>query len=450
MVEQSNHEINAEFLIRKIIIEKQSLNTEFNITSVINEVNIYEHVDKPYLTGQVVLADTNRILETAEISGTELVTIEISSTLDDSEFTIMKKFIISEIVQSVKSNDNTELVGISLIEDIGYYSRLMRVQKPYSGVPSSIINNILSEYLGRSVAQIGGSEHTDGNMKVLIPNMEPIQAANWIKDRASSATGLPYFLFSTICDDQLRFLDLEKILNLTPLNQSTYDYTFSQSIGSGFKTRDPRQFYAIRNFKYTNIEDQLMMARKGFTGSTYNFIDTIKNKSYTSRINAQEVFDGIPYSPRQNLPIYDGITAFPGGAMHNYDTSEISQMAPSKTFEDGSFNYYEASGTSSHMFKAKSKSLRHFLHKSSIDISVPGKNFLHRGINKSVGNLINISFNSNMADTSNSSPNNNLDKKKSGAYMIYATRHVFQENIYNAVISCAKLGYKPRSAGGFT
>jgi hypothetical protein len=136
--------------------------------------------------------------------------------------------------------------------------------------------------------------------------------------------------------------------------------------------------------------------------------------------------------------------------MHNYDTSEISQMAPSKTFEDGSFNYYEASGTSSHMFKAKSKSLRHFLHKSSIDISVPGKNFLHRGINKSVGNLINISFNSNIADTSNSSPDNNLDKKKSGAYMIYATRHVFQENIYNAVISCAKLGYKPRSAGGFT
>ncbi len=84
MVEQSNQEINAEFLIRKIIIEKQSLNTEFNITSVINEVNIYEHVDKPYLTGQVVFADTNRILETAEISGTELVTIEISSTQEDS------------------------------------------------------------------------------------------------------------------------------------------------------------------------------------------------------------------------------------------------------------------------------------------------------------------------------------------------------------------------------
>ena len=390
MVEQSNQEINAEFLIRKIIIEKQSLNTEFNITSVINEVNIYEHVDKPYLTGQVVFADTNRILETAEISGTELVTIEISSTLDDSEFTIMKKFIISEIVQSVKSNDNTELVGISLIEDIGYYSRLMRVQKPYSGVPSSIINNILGEYLGRSVAQIGGSEHTDGNMKVLIPNMEPIQAANWIKDRASSATGLPYFLFSTICDDQLRFLDLEKILNLTPLNQSTYDYTFSQSIGSGFETQDPRQFYSIRNFKYTNIEDQLMMARKGFTGSTYNFIDTIKNKSYTSRINAQEVFGGIPYPPRQNLPIYDGITAFPGGAMHNYDTSEISQMAPSKTFEDGSFNYYEASGTSSHMFKAKSKSLRHFLHKSSIDISVKDQNeIIFQGLSKNEENDIN-------------------------------------------------------------
>lgn len=449
MNEKSNQELNAEFIIRKIEIEKQELNASFIINSVINEVNIYEHVDKPYLTAQIVFADTSRILETAEISGTELVTIEISTSLDGNEFSITKKFIITEVLRTIKTNDNTELDSIALIEDIGYYSRMIRVQKAYSGSPGSIISSIISENLGRSVL-MAGSENVDGSIKVVVPNMTPIGAANWIKDRASTTSGLPYFLFSTICDDNLRLMDLETILNATPLNNNTYAYTFSQAIGSGFETLDPRQYYAIRDFKYSNLEDQLMMARKGLTGSTYTFLDTIKNKPYTARINAQEIFSSIPYPPAQQRPIYDGVTQFPGGPMHDYDTSEITQITPTLTFEDGSLNYYEASGVSSHMFKAKTKSLRHFLHKSSIDISVPGRNFLQNGVNKSIGNLINIAFNANIADTSRSDPNTNLDKKKSGTYMIYATRHVFQENVYNSVISCAKLGYKPTTNGTLT
>jgi hypothetical protein len=439
---------SAEFLIKKLRIRKDrdDGSVVYDITSVINEVNIYEHIDKPYLTAQVLFADNDRIVERTEISGTEVVEIEI--TTDDGKlgYTIEKNFIITEIVRSVKTNDSQELVGISLIEDIGYYSRLIRLQKSYNGKPVDIIRDILIDNLNRELFNISGSQFKESSdMKVVIPNLNPLDAANWIKDRASSQNGMPFFLFSTICDDRIRFLDLEKILQLTPLNEGIYDYVYLQGSSGGFAAQDPRQNYIIRNFAYAGAEDQLMLARKGFINSTYNFIDTITNKSHTSRIDANEIFAGISFEPRQNIPVYDGNALINDRKMHDYNTSEISQIASSHTFEDGNYNYYQSDDTNSHMLKAKSKALRYFLHKTPIEISVPGHNFLHSDVNHSIGNLINVSFKANSTSYMEDDGSNNLDKRKSGSYMIYATRHIFQSDIYSAVVSCAKLAYKSQS-----
>lgn len=437
-----------EFLIKKLRIRKDrdDGSAVYDITAVINEVNIYEHIDKPYLTGQILFADNDRIVERTEISGTEVVEIEITTDDGKPEYTIQKRFIITEIIRSVKTNDSTELVGFSLIEDIGYYSRLIKLQKSYNGKPADIIKNILMDNLNRELFNIGGNEFKEfSDMKVIVPNLSPLDAANWVKDRASSQSGMPFFLFSTICDNRIRLLDLEKILELTPLNEGIYDYVYLQGSSGGFNPQDPRQNYAIRDFSYAGAEDQLMLARKGFVNSTYNFIDTVTNMSYTSRINANEIFTKIPFESRQNVPVYDGSAMINNKKMHEYNTSEISQMAPSHTFEDGSYNYYESNDTNSHMLKAKAKALRHFLHKTPIQISVPGNNFLYSGVNHSIGNLINISFKANTPSDIDEDGSNNLDKRKSGSYMIYATRHIFQSDVYSAVVSCTKLAYKPQT-----
>ena len=78
--------------------------------------------------------------------------------------------------------------------------------------------------------------------------------------------------------------------------------------------------------------------------------------------------------------------------MHDHDTREISQISPTVSYDDEAYNYYESKDTNTHMFKAESRAFRYLLHKSSIDINVPGRNFLYRNTNKSIGNVIRISF----------------------------------------------------------
>lgn len=453
---ENQNENAAEFILKRVEIQKQGdpgLETQFEITAAVTEINIFEHIDKPYLTGSIVFADIDRIVELSQISGSETVILKIA-TRDELDHTITKTFIISEIIRISKGNDNAQLVGLSLIEDSGFLSRLMRVSKAYSGTPSSMITQLLYEWLGKTVKNISANDmNMPRSMKVIVPNMTPFDAANWLKDRMSTTNGLPFFLFSTICDDSLRLTDLETILNQTPLNSRTRPYTYGQKVDNDF-INDPNKYYNIRNYSVGMTDNQLLLSRKGMIGATYNFIDTIKGKGISDNINAENMFKSLKYSADQNMPVYDGRANIKNKKMHEYDTVEISQITPTKIYDDGDMNYYEADGISSHMNKAKQRSFRHFLHKTPIEISVPGFNFLSNasvpgGVNTSIGNLIDVSIPAAVNTSNIKGDVIPSDKKRSGTYLIYGVRHVFQQNVYNAVLSCNRLSYMNRAAGDY-
>ena len=71
------------------------------------------------------------------------------------------------------------------------------------------------------------------NMKVVVPNMTPLEACNWIKDRTTSISGTPYYFFSTLSNlKTLHFLSLSTMLNSQ--NSGTREYYYSQSLsGAG-------------------------------------------------------------------------------------------------------------------------------------------------------------------------------------------------------------------------
>ena len=452
---EDNFAIASEFEIKRVEIQKSYPNGQdvarFNIAAVVNEINLFEHIDKPYMTGSVTFSDFDRIVEAAQINGSEKVIIEIAvlngeQGHSDPLRTVTKTFIISEISRAVKMNDAAQLVDISLIEDIGFLSRLQRISKAYSGSPDEIIASICSEKLNRNVRKLSSGMNTSQPMRVIIPNMTPIDAANWIKDRMSTSNGLPFYLFSTLCDDDLRLVDLESMIQLQPMNGPLTGfppYTFGQSIDN-YKDFTGSK-YAIRGYSVGLTDNQLMLSRKGMVGATYNFVNTIKGKNISNKISAQEMFDNLIEGKTsfigQAAPVYDGRDKIEGKRMHDYDTLEITQIAPTNIYDDGEFHYYEADGIEGHMNKAKQRSFRHFLHKSPIEINVPGYNFVLNGTNVSIGNNILVDIPAAEDVTAKGRDRHPVDKKRSGKYLVYGVRHTFQKNIHSATISCCKLSY---------
>ena len=80
--------------------------------------------------------------------------------------------------------------------------------------------------------------------------------------------------------------------------------------------------------------------------------------------------------------------------------------------------------------------------KSSINIRVPGIMYMV-GANASIGRQIDFIYpanNTNMISQSSASDEDIIDKKRSGTYIIYTTRHHFNDTQHNVDMSCVKLG----------
>ena len=83
--------------------------------------------------------------------------------------------------------------------------------------------------------------------------------------------------------------------------------------------------------------------------------------------------------------------------MNDFSTREVTHFATSRQFNDFSDteSYHEGKVTEDHESKITAKSLRFWLLKSSLQIQVPGKNFLLKDANMTIGNIIRCKFLSN-------------------------------------------------------
>ena len=116
-----------DFIIDEVVVTSERTGREYNIGAVVSELNLFEHIDKPYITGKILFVDNARVIERLNLSGTEKVLVKIRIEEEDSILYIEKNFYIEEITKSIKTNDDTEIVGISIIEDIAYISQLSRI-----------------------------------------------------------------------------------------------------------------------------------------------------------------------------------------------------------------------------------------------------------------------------------------------------------------------------------
>ena len=427
-----------DFTFEKVIITADRFDFEVNLTYMISEINMFEHVDKPYLTGTILFNDNANLYNEINWLGTEKVEITIKTDDKLADHQITKKFRVVRIAQAVKANDQNEMFLLDLVEDHAYESRLKNVQQSYQGYHHEIIEKILKDHLNRELMYVPKTGFK--KIRAIVPNMTPLDAANWIKDGTPDAFGSPYFLYSTIADDKIRFIDLETILNLPPINKKT-PYIFNQAFGP--KTDATEQSggtlddsYIIQAYKTSNTEDVLKLVRNGYVGSTWNFFDLYKGDQYEVKHDITKVYDSMiarnVFREPQVDPVFDE-----DANIHHQSSREINQIATSRVYSDWENfkSYHEDEEAALHEQKVKQKALRHFLLKAPIDINVPGKNFLLKDKNLTIGNIIDVEFHINddmFLDIER-------DNKRSGQYFVYAARHVFTANRYTVNLMCAKM-----------
>ena len=161
------------------------------------------------------------------ISGGERVSIVLKTNLQTS-IPIRKIFYIDKIMSASKTHSNEEFFTLHLIEDHAFISNTLNVNKAYSGSTTTIVSKIAKDFLDTNIDILSSDVH---NTKVIVPNLTPIDAMCWVKNRTTTTTGYPFYLFSNFIDLNLQFDDLQSMMSSAVMNpDAPYTYYEAQMV----------------------------------------------------------------------------------------------------------------------------------------------------------------------------------------------------------------------------
>lgn len=420
----------------------------YDVRQNVLEINLYESLDKAYLTGSIVLLDDKSFFEKIRFRGTERIRIEIAG--QDELTTIMKKtFMIVGIDNAVKSNENAKssMVSLSLMEEHAYMSEHMSISRSFSGDLTSVIGSIFVNDLKRNIdlsyVQQSSNQFdfpVQENIKGIIPDLTPLDAVDWLLRRATTKNGSPFFAYASIHDDNIRFANLESLL-VQPAFNSRVPYTYNPAnISTAEQQTEVAQGFTIKDIDITDMQDTLKLIQKlGVSGSYCN-----------TNLNTGEVVT-LPFSVRDTLAkmsnsgsinqklqnVFDEEAELGGKKIDEYYSRNIHTITSSGTY--GAFkSYSDEFDEKKFLRKVERNIITSHLFKNMINIIIIGTGF---GVSKAtVGDIMNVKIVNDSTETPESaSESDTIDTERSGDYLIYDIRHTFRDTTHEVSTNICRL-----------
>lgn len=452
MASQQNH--RQRYIIKEATISSDRTDTIRDVASYIAELNIYEDINKPYLTGKVAFMDDAGIFGNwVNFKGTETLTITIEGSDPDDPFEFSHSFLMESIDELIKVNEKTELYTINLIDKYTYFDSALKISKSYKGRLEDIVTAILVSELDKTVDQSYiGEQSVQDNIKVIIPYLSPIKACQWLINRATTVNGSPYYLYASLYDENIRIADFDTAYSETPFNADAPLLYSPAGTNSLVEQHPSYSSLAIKEVRFTDFQNTFRTINAGAIGSkltvtdTSTGLDTFTHHKVRQTLTRLSDADVIPSDTEQNVfddqqlivdddqnPIY----------IDDVDARIFSKMNSKGTY--GQFSsYHEIEEPSDVGDILRNISIRTLLEKNMIEVYLPGGLILEGQV--TVGDTVAIDFLNSNVDVENIDDTEKFDKEKSGNYLIYAVRHTFIGTEHDVTMSVTKINTRaPRA-----
>ena len=416
-----------EFSYAVANIKSNTFDTEFDVRNSIIELDIYENITVPYLTGRILLTDTNSFFNNINFTGTEILEIQLEN-IELGRLALKKEFMMTKIDKSERVNDTTEVFVFELIEKHAFDSIAEKISKAYTGNPLTIISNILADFTEKKLDKdLLDTDPVQEEMRVIVPYLQPLQAIEWIKDRATSASGYPFFVFGSMKTDGLYVNSLENIINTTPWNQIPFVY----SQPTGASDEEAAGAHTIKSISSSNVDDTLTSVMMGAIGTRFEVLDTLTSNQ-NSQKTKQHSIDKTLNQPDKKNAIYDTSIEIKDRRLDQLESRVFFNVIAGNRYNDDVNGYHDEQDLDKQISKIKNKSLRAALGKNSINVEFSGIPFFINDL-AAVGSQIKVHILGRRPGGSN------IDKKKSGNYTILAMRYQYKDTSMNISAKISKL-----------
>jgi hypothetical protein len=445
----------SQFGILEASIILSSVKNEDKVVDVrgnIVEVNLFENLYKPYVDSTIVLIDDFGLKNSLNIQGTERLKLVLGDAENPEEPVVVKYFFFSKINDTQKMNERAELLSISLVEEHVYIDAIKQFSKSYTDELENIITSIADNELGKTVVKSLFEPSVQGPRKIIVPYLSPLEAIQWLRDRATTRTGSPIFLSGSLYTNSLVMSSLDGLLREDVINDKL-PLRYSSAISGVDADQDQlRPYYEIMSFKEVDAENSLALYENGAIGSFYASIDAGTGVLSGDHISIRDILDEFYtnklISADTNQSVFDPSLEIDGKLSDEYNSLHIHQVVSSNTYNQFKSYHDETSllGENNSLIesrlKAKNKIIRTFLKKNIIDIGMNGSLFFKGKI--SVGRKLRLLFLNSNVQGDLKDTNDQIDKRKSGDYIILATNHRLADEKHTTILRLTKLGELPK------
>lgn len=245
----------SEFNI--INIELTSLfsgNTE-DIRYLMSELNVFEDLMKPSVTGTIVVQEANNLINNLPIYGNELLKLTFTSPEDSN--TYKKTFRIYKVEARRGENIRSEVYVLHFCSLENYVSDVNTISKSYNKkLISDAADDIMRNYL---FGEFQTLETTKYIHSFIIPNISPFEALNWLASRANSSAfnGANYLCYEdrdgyNFCSLELKFKQPSRL----KFSQSIPNFLPPKSEPQSL-TKDSLDIRIIQDYRFETVSDTL-------------------------------------------------------------------------------------------------------------------------------------------------------------------------------------------------
>jgi len=461
-----------QFSIKRAIISGNRLPKEIEVTTNFAELNIFESLDSPYLTGKCAITDDQGLFDGIEFQGTEILELEIGAADINNETAVLnKRFYMISIEKQQKTNESASSSAFifDLIDEHGFLGRIQKISKSYTGSLERIVRSILQNELGRRV-DIGYTGATSGTEELsaqqditcIIPNLTAIDAIKWLTSRITTPLGSPYFVYATLVvpdlrsnagDDKgtgdeedtktgtiVRLGNLDTMLTQPAFNKIPYRYTPSTA-STNAELPPTEKTFTIKQIKIGSSSNTLRLLEAGAVVNNYSNTNLNTGEVSKTRHNLSSQLLNLDQNNiihkegdlTQN--IFDTEFRVRDVQIDDYTPREYHTITSSGTY--GALkSYHDETDESKFKLKTQSRALFMALRKNPLTVVIEGSALLTTGI--SVGDIIDLAIlgDDSQAAAAGASP---LSQRYSGNFLIYNLRHVFTSEAHNCVLDVVKL-----------
>lgn len=429
--------------IEDIILSNADQTKQVSIKLLVKEFNIFESINKCFVTASFVLLDSVSLITVFPITGEELIHVKFKTPTSAFLKSIDKVFRVISVRDMVRTKVREEgytlvCVSVPMVKDM-----TRKVRKAYSNMLiSDMVKKIGEEFLG--ITEFESVEDTEGNRTIVIPNYSPSKAIEFLSREAKSPNSASSnYVFFENCDG-FNFKTTDEIIQPSQVRRrnagrsidkyfaSEFDFTregsprsniMGGSGGGSQQSSKPFSFLRIMDFHFENIGNYHKGAQMGFVENSARFIDPLTSfyvennykyiDEHSSFKKTNQSKPGLFLSSKNDLTFQGEsfVTLQPTNHQQNNEYS-ADQKILNLHYKIGASNIFE---------------------NLIATVTIPGDS------EKRVGQVIDLQFPEYGATDD---IEGKVNKFISGEYIILAARHQYNHQGYVTVMTVAKNAYE--------